>query len=32
MSSLEEYAQQLDDPDEAERIYAAEDIGYLNVP
>ena len=32
MSSLKEYAQQLDAPDETERIYAAEDIGYLNDP
>jgi HEAT repeat protein len=32
MSSLLEYAQKLDSGDEAERIYAAEDIGYLNGP
>ena len=32
MSSLKEYAEKLDCPGEAERIYAAEDIGYLNVP
>ena len=32
MSSLKEYATQLDGPDQAERIYAAEDIGYLNDP
>lgn len=32
MSSLNEYLEKLDCPDEAERIYAAEDIGYLNVP
>jgi HEAT repeat protein len=32
MSSLKEYVEQLDYPGEAERIYAAEDIGYLNVP
>jgi HEAT repeat protein len=32
MSSLEEYSEKLDSPDEAERVYAAEDIGYLNAP
>jgi HEAT repeat protein len=32
MSSLKEYLEKLDCPDEAERIYAAEDIGYLNSP
>lgn len=32
MSSLAEYVQQLDGSDEAERIYAAEDIGYRNAP
>jgi len=32
MTGLKEYAKQLDDSDEAERIYAAEDIGYLNDP
>ncbi len=32
MSSIDEYAEKLDCLDEAERIYAAEDIGYLNVP
>jgi HEAT repeat protein len=32
MRSLKEYATQLDGPDEAERTYAAEDIGYLNDP
>jgi hypothetical protein len=32
MSSIKEYAEKLDCPDEAERIYAAEDLGYLNVP
>jgi len=32
MSSLKEYAEQLKDSDQAERIYAAEDIGYLNDP
>jgi len=32
MTSLKEYATQLDGPDQAERIYAAEDIGYLNDP
>jgi HEAT repeat protein len=32
MSSLKEYAEKLDSADEAERIYAAEDIGYLNGP
>jgi HEAT repeat protein len=32
MSSLKEYAEQLKDFDQAERIYAAEDIGYLNDP
>jgi len=31
MSSLNEYIDKLDDLDEAERIYAAEDIGYSNV-
>jgi|ERR1035437_454445 HEAT repeat protein len=30
MSSLEEYIEKLDCADEAERSYAAEDIGYLN--
>ncbi len=30
MNTLEEYAHQLNFGDEAERIYAAEDIGYLN--
>jgi HEAT repeat protein len=30
MSSLEEYGEKLNCADEAERIYAAEDIGYLN--
>ena len=32
MSSLKEYVEKLDCADEAERIYAAEDIGYLNTP
>lgn len=32
MSSLHEYIEKLGHPDEAERIYAAEDIGYLNIP
>ena len=32
MSSLDEYMEKLDCLDEAERIYAAEDIGYLNTP
>ena len=32
MSGLTEYVEKLDCPDEAERIYAAEDIGYLNDP
>jgi HEAT repeat protein len=32
MSSLKEYAEQLSAFDQAERIYAAEDIGYLNDP
>jgi HEAT repeat protein len=32
MSSLEEFVKKLDCPDEAERIYAAEDLGYLNLP
>jgi len=32
MSSLQEYMEKLDCPDEAERTYAAEDIGYLNSP
>jgi HEAT repeat protein len=31
MSSVTEYLEKLDCPDEAERIYAAEDIGYLNA-
>jgi HEAT repeat protein len=30
MTGLKEYAKQLDGSDEAERVYAAEDIGYLN--
>jgi hypothetical protein len=30
MSSLKEYSEKLNGSDEAERIYAAEDIGYLN--
>ena len=32
MSSLNEYIEKLGCPDEAERTYAAEDIGYLNTP
>jgi HEAT repeat protein len=32
MSSLKEYIENLHSPDEAERIYAAEDIGYWNAP
>ena len=32
MSSLKEYAEQLSAADQAQRIYAAEDIGYLNDP
>ena len=32
MSSLQEFMEKLDCPDEAERTYAAEDIGYLNTP
>jgi HEAT repeat protein len=32
MSSLKEYEEQLNGSDQAERIYAAEDIGYLNDP
>jgi HEAT repeat protein len=32
MSNLKEYVEKLDCSDEAERIYAAEDIGYLNDP
>jgi HEAT repeat protein len=32
MSLIEEYTEKLDCPDEAERIYAAEDLGYLNTP
>jgi len=32
MSSLNQYLEKLDGPDEAERIYAAEDIGYCNAP
>jgi HEAT repeat protein len=31
MNTLKEYVEKLDCPDEAERIYAAEDIGYLNA-
>ena len=32
MSSLKEYAEKLNSADEAERTYAAEDIGYLDAP
>lgn len=32
MNSLKEYLEKLNCPDETERIYAAEDIGYLNSP
>ena len=32
MSTLDECIEQLVCPDEAERIYAAEDLGYLNLP
>ena len=32
MSSLDEYAEKLTSPDETVRTYAAEDLGYLNVP
>ena len=32
MSSIDEYVEKLNDPEESERTYAAEDIGYLNVP
>ena len=32
MSSLKDYLEKLDCADEAERTYAAEDIGYLNTP
>src|ERR1039457_4859974 len=32
MSSLQEFMEKLDCPDEAERTYATEDIGYLNAP
>ena len=32
MSLIQEYAEKLDCPDEAERIYAAEDLGYSNDP
>jgi HEAT repeat protein len=32
MSTLKEYVEKLDCADEAERTYAAEDIGYLNSP
>src|SRR5271165_3924011 len=32
MSSLIDYVEKLNSVDEAERNYAAEDIGYLNVP
>jgi HEAT repeat protein len=31
MSSLKEFVEKLDCPDDGERIYAAEDIGYLNT-
>jgi len=32
MNNLQTYLEKLECPDEAERIYAAEDIGYLNAP
>ncbi len=32
MNSLKEYVEKLDDTDEGERIFAAEDIGYSNAP
>jgi HEAT repeat protein len=32
MNSLKEYVEKLDGSDEGERIFAAEDIGYLNAP
>jgi HEAT repeat protein len=32
MSSLHEYVEKLQASDESERVYAAEDIGYLNTP
>ena len=32
MNSLNAHIEKLDCPDETERIYAAEDIGYLNAP
>jgi hypothetical protein len=32
MSSLKEHLEKLHSPEEAERLYAAEDIGYLNTP
>jgi len=32
MNSLKDYVEQLHSSDEAERTYAAEDIGYLNTP
>jgi hypothetical protein len=32
MSGLKEYIEKLDSIDETERVYAAEDIGYLNDP
>jgi HEAT repeat protein len=32
VSSLTEFVEKLDCADEAERTYAAEDIGYLNIP
>jgi HEAT repeat protein len=32
MSSLKEYVEKLEGADEAERTFAAEDIGYLNTP
>jgi hypothetical protein len=32
VSGIEEYVEKLNGPEESERTYAAEDIGYLNVP
>ena len=32
MNNLQTYLEKLECPDEAERLYAAEDIGYLNAP
>jgi HEAT repeat protein len=32
MNNLTEYLEKLNGPDESDRLYAAEDIGYLNAP